>query len=53
MYAVTYAANPSNTKMNVIIRAWSTGSFSIEAPESMIMAKSNMIEERHYKGLYS
>ena len=55
MSAVMHAARVNRMYMNATTSACSTGSSSlvVEMVESIIMAKSKVIEERHHKGLYS
>jgi hypothetical protein len=55
MSAVTHAARVNRMYMSAITNACSIGSSSlvVETAELMIMAKSEVIEERRDKGLYS
>jgi len=55
MSAVTCAARVNRMYMSATINACSIGSSSlvVETAELMITAKSEMIEERRYEGLYS
>jgi hypothetical protein len=47
------AARENRTYMSTTTNARSAGSSSIETAKSMIMAKSDVVEKQHHKGLYS